>query len=123
MDQQGQPRPGQKPLRRALQGEGWGQSAHQKIRLPLLGTVHTGAGHAPALFGIYGSGVRTWFQDRLVSSREFQFASQTHNCSGTVIQTLIAGGATAFAPSPRGLVSMSIFLVSRATAMMHQVNN
>jgi hypothetical protein len=102
MDAQVPPRPGQKPLKNVA---GWGQSAHEKIRLPLVGTISTGAGKAPAVFGVHGCAIRRWFRAELDHNPTFQFASATHNCSGVVTRALIAGGASAVCDPPKGFAS------------------
>ena len=101
MDAQVSPRPGQKPLRNT---PGWGQTAHKKIRLPLAGTIRSGAGKSPAFFGVHGCEVRRWFQRELADNPQYQFASSTHNCSGVVTRALIAGGASAVCEPPSNFV-------------------
>lgn len=116
------PRGGQKPLKKTpytADGE-WGQSANEKIRLPLVGTTSMAAGAPAAPFGLDGKSMRTWFQNLINpgNNPRYRFVSRTENCAGTVGAALIAGGAAAYAKAPAGLVMTPYMVRGWATTML-----
>lgn len=123
------PRAGQKPLKKTpytADGE-WGQSANEKIRLPLVGTTSM-AGGAPATpFGLDGKSMRAWFQNYAnpANNPRYRFVSRTDNCAGTVGAALIAGGAEAYARAPGGFI-MTPYMVrgwaTKTLAAMEKLN-
>ena len=95
-----QPRPGQKQLTRGGFNDGeWGQSAQERIRLPLVGT-QSKDGAAAHYFGLYGEGIGVWWAERKGSHVGYRYLSATINCSGTVTEAMVAGGANVFSAKP-----------------------
>ena len=94
-----QPRPGQKQMQKGGYDGQWGQSAQVKIRLPLVGT-QTKAGPHAHHFGLHGQGISVWWAARKGSHEGYRFLSATINCSGTVAEAMVAGGADVFRARP-----------------------
>ena len=94
-----QPRPGQKQMHKGGYDGEWGQSAQVKIRLPLVVTQAKAGAHAHH-FGLFGEGIAVWWAARKESHAGYRFLSATINCSGTVAEAMVAGGADVFSARP-----------------------
>jgi hypothetical protein len=121
-------RAGQKPIKGAGEKEhvtdpdtkmerevhAWGQSAHEKIRLPLVATVTAGSGGIHQHFGLGGTAITQWLFDRRFKPGEdpqYRFVSATNNCAGTVLEALKAGGSEAFLAASRVRLACSPLMV------------
>ncbi len=98
-----QPRPGQKQMNKGGFNGEYGLSAHERFKMPLVGTRTKDLAVAHH-FGLFGRGIGAWWAARKASHEGYRFISATINCSGTVAEALDAGGATAFNRKPGGFV-------------------
>jgi hypothetical protein len=73
----------------------FGDVAHT-VALPLLDRQHR--------FGLSGNAISDWWTRRREQDPHYHLLSRRHNCDGTVVEALLAGGAEGYAPPPNNLV-------------------